>query len=65
MSAGKALACDFRVVTNGADLVFAFSRIGLVPEFALSYTLPQLVGVARAKELAFIKGWLTAEEAEQ
>lgn len=61
---GIALACDFRVVSDQADLVFAFSRLGLVPDFALSYNLPRLVGVARAKELALVKGRLTAEEAE-
>lgn len=62
---GLALACDFRVVSRQADFVLAFSRIGLVPDFAVSYTLPRLVGAARAKELAFIKGRLTAEEASQ
>jgi 2-(1,2-epoxy-1,2-dihydrophenyl)acetyl-CoA isomerase len=62
---GLALACDFRVVSRDADFVLAFSRIGLVPDFAVSYTLPRLVGAARAKELAMIKGRLTAEEASQ
>lgn len=61
---GIALACDFRVVSDEADLHFAFNRLGLVPDFALSYNLPRLVGVARAKELAFIKGRLTAKEAD-
>lgn len=62
---GIALACDFRVVSNEADFVLAFSRIGLVPDFAVSYTLPRLVGAAKAKEFAFLKGRLTAEEAHQ
>jgi len=62
---GIALACDFRVVSEEADLVFAFSRLGLVPDFGLSYNLPRLVGVARAKELALVKGRLTAVEAER
>ena len=62
---GIALACDFRVVSDQADLVIAFSRLGLVPDFALSYNLPRLVGVARAKELALVKGRLTAVEAER
>lgn len=62
---GIALACDFRVVSSEADFVLAFSRIGLVPDFAVSYTLPRLVGAARAKEFAFLKGRLTAEEANQ
>ncbi len=62
---GIALACDFRVVSDQADLVFAFNRMGLVPDFGLSYSLPRLVGMARAKELAFIKGRLTAAEADR
>lgn len=62
---GIALACDFRVVSDQADLVFAFSRLGLVPDFGVSFNLPRLVGVARAKELALIKGRLTAEEADR
>ena len=62
---GIALACDFRVVSDEADLVFAFSRMGLVPDFALSYNLPRLIGLARAKELAFVKGRLTAAEADR
>lgn len=62
---GIALACDFRVVSDEADLVFAFSRLGLVPDFGLSFTLPRLIGVARAKELALLKGRLTAEEADR
>lgn len=60
---GLALACDFRVVSRDANFVLAFSSIGLVPDFAVSYTLPRLVGEGRAKELAMIKGRLTAEEA--
>lgn len=62
---GLALACDFRVMSREADLVLAFSRIGLVPDFGVSYTLPRLIGAARAKELAFLKGRLTAEEASE
>ena len=62
---GIALACDFRVVSDESDFVFAFSRLGLVPDFALSFTLPRLVGTARAKELALLKGRLTAVEAER
>lgn len=62
---GIALACDFRVLSDQADLVFAFSRLGLVPDFALTYNLPRLVGVARAKELALIKGRLSATDADR
>ena len=62
---GIALACDFRVVSDEADFVFAFGRLGLVPDFAQSFTLPRLVGVARAKELALLKERLTAQEAQR
>jgi 2-(1,2-epoxy-1,2-dihydrophenyl)acetyl-CoA isomerase len=58
-----ALACDVRVASRTARFVFAFSQIGLVPDFGSCYLLPRLVGLARAKELALIRGQLSAEEA--
>jgi 2-(1,2-epoxy-1,2-dihydrophenyl)acetyl-CoA isomerase len=61
---GIALACDFRVVSRDAYFLFAFHRLALVPDFAMWWTLPRLVGLARAKELAFLKSRLSAEEAE-
>ncbi len=47
-----ALACDLRVISTKASLVFAsFARIGLVPDNGLTYFLPRLVGHTKALEL--------------
>lgn len=46
-----ALACDLRIAAEDAHLTFAYSRIGLAADGGASYTLPRLVGSARAAEL--------------
>jgi 2-(1,2-epoxy-1,2-dihydrophenyl)acetyl-CoA isomerase len=58
-----ALACDMRVASEKASFVTAFSRIGLVPDSGMSYTLPRLVGHAKALELMMLSPKLSAEEA--
>jgi 2-(1,2-epoxy-1,2-dihydrophenyl)acetyl-CoA isomerase len=60
-----ALACDMRVVGEGARLVVAFARIGLIPDCGMSYFLPRLVGPARAFELAALGGEVDAATALQ
>src|ERR1700761_1247175 len=37
---GIACACDFRIVADSAAFTTAFAKIGLVPDSALSFTLP-------------------------
>jgi 2-(1,2-epoxy-1,2-dihydrophenyl)acetyl-CoA isomerase len=51
-----ACACDLRVAVPEATFVPAFGAIGLVPDSGLSWTLPRLVGAARAES------WLTTGE---
>lgn len=58
-----ALACDFRVATEKAILVTAFSKIGASGDFGGSYFLTQLVGPSKAKELYVLSERLTAREA--
>ena len=58
-----ALACDVRLLSERAVFATGFSRIGLVMDAALSYTLPRLVGPARALELAYTGRKVGAEEA--
>lgn len=58
-----ALACDVRLLSENAVFALGFSRIGLVMDAALSYTLPRLVGPARALELAYTGRKVDAEEA--
>ena len=50
---GLALAADFRVASTQAYLTANFTRIGLSQGFALSLTLPRLVGVQIAADLLY------------
>lgn len=61
--AAFALACDFRVAGEGAKLTMAFAGVGLSADSGSSWTLPRLVGVAKAKELLMLSPTLTAAEA--
>ncbi len=58
-----ALACDLRVAAETARFVVAFARIGLIPDCGMLYTLPRLIGQARAFELAARGGELDAPTA--
>jgi 2-(1,2-epoxy-1,2-dihydrophenyl)acetyl-CoA isomerase len=46
-----ALACDLRVIAEGAYLQAPFNTIGLLPDGGLSWLLPRLLGYGRAFEL--------------
>ena len=48
-----ALACDIRLAAESAFVTTAFANIGLSGDYGASWLLPQLVGVAKAKELFF------------
>ncbi|MEO0438622.1 MAG: enoyl-CoA hydratase [Pseudomonadota bacterium] len=62
---GMALACDIRIASASAKFSLAFARIGLCPEWGMSYYLPRLVGVQKAKELFWLAPKLSADEALQ
>ena len=57
------LHCDLVYVSDEARLAMPFASLGLVPEFASSLILPQLVGQARAAEKLLLGDPFTAEEA--
>ncbi len=59
------LACDFVLAARSAKFIQAFCKIGLVPDSGGTWSLPQLVGMARAKGLAMLGEPLSAEQAEQ
>jgi 2-(1,2-epoxy-1,2-dihydrophenyl)acetyl-CoA isomerase len=61
--AAFAFACDFRVAADTAKLTMAFSAVGLSADSGSSWTLPRLVGLAKAKELLMLGPTLTAAEA--
>jgi enoyl-CoA hydratase/carnithine racemase len=46
-----ALACDFRIVTEGTKMGLPESRLGMIPDVGGTTRLMRLVGTARAKEL--------------
>ena len=56
--ANIAIACDIVLAARSAKFIQAFSKIGLIPDSGGTWSLPQLLGEARAKALA-----LTAETA--
>jgi 2-(1,2-epoxy-1,2-dihydrophenyl)acetyl-CoA isomerase len=49
--AAFAFAADFRIVADTAGFNMAFSAVGLSADSGSSWTLPRLVGIAKAKEL--------------
>lgn len=63
LGATLTLACDLRLASDRARIGFIFARVGLIPEFGSTFLLPRIVGLARAKELAFTARIVEAEEA--
>ena len=61
--ASLAFACDFRVAADTASFAMAFSKIGLVPDTGASWTLPRLVGEAKALEMLLLSEPVKADEA--
>jgi 2-(1,2-epoxy-1,2-dihydrophenyl)acetyl-CoA isomerase len=61
--ASLAFACDFRVLADTAGFNLAFSGIALSCDTGSSWTLPALVGRAKALELLYFPRTIKAEEA--
>ena len=61
--ANIALACDLVIAARSATFVQAFSKIGLLPDSGGTWTLPRLVGNARALGLTLLGNKLPAEQA--
>ena len=60
-----ALAADFVLATRRARFCAVFGRIGLVPDLGLLHLLPRIVGLQKAKELAFTARTVDVQEARQ
>ena len=58
-----ALCCDLTVMASSARLSEIFSRRGLSVDGGSSWLLPRLIGLHRAKELAYFADTLSADEA--
>ena len=52
--AAIAFACDTRVASANASFVLSFARVGLTVDSGISWTLPRIVGLARARSMALL-----------
>jgi len=58
-----ALACDFRLASQGARFEESWIRLGLMAPLGGMFLLPRMLGVARAKEMLLRGRALAADEA--
>ena len=58
-----ALFCDVRIAAAGAKFTLAFSRRGLIAEYALAWILPRIAGRGVALDLLMSSRVFTAEDA--
>lgn len=63
-AANMALACDLVLAARSSRLIEPFCRLGLVPDAGGTWSLPRLVGRARAMGMALLGGDVSAEQAE-
>lgn len=60
--ASLAFACDFRILADSAGFNLAFTGVALSCDTGASWTLPRLVGRAKALELLYFPRTLSAQE---
>jgi 2-(1,2-epoxy-1,2-dihydrophenyl)acetyl-CoA isomerase len=58
-----ALMGDLVLAARSAYFLLSFTRIGLVPDGGITWLLPRLIGLARARELALLAEKLPSEKA--
>jgi 2-(1,2-epoxy-1,2-dihydrophenyl)acetyl-CoA isomerase len=63
--ANIAFACDIVLAAKSASFIQAFCKIGLIPDCGGTWSLPRLVGPARAMALSMLGDKISAEQAEQ
>lgn len=60
-----ALASDWRIASDRASLVPAFSQLGAVPDGGLTYFLPHYLGIGLAQEMLFTRARVDASRARE
>jgi 2-(1,2-epoxy-1,2-dihydrophenyl)acetyl-CoA isomerase len=60
-----ALACDFRIAVDSAQLIEVFINVGLVPDSASTFTLPRIIGLAKAFQMCSSAEKITGSEAKR
>jgi 2-(1,2-epoxy-1,2-dihydrophenyl)acetyl-CoA isomerase len=63
--ANIALACDIVIASAAASFIQSFAKIGLVPDSGGTWTLPRLVGFARASALMLLGDKVPAAQARE
>ncbi len=58
-----ALACDVLIGSTNARFADTHARVGIVPGWGLSQKLSRMIGISRAKEMAFTGNFIDAEMA--
>lgn len=58
-----ALACDVLIASSNARFADTHARVGIMPGWGLSQKLSRMIGISRAKELAFTGNFLDAAAA--
>lgn len=58
-----ALACDFRIMENQAQFILAYTSRGLSIDGGGTYTLPRIVGIAKALEIIAFDKPISSDEA--
>jgi 2-(1,2-epoxy-1,2-dihydrophenyl)acetyl-CoA isomerase len=61
--ANLALACDYRIASDQAQIGQVFAKLGLAPDWGGSWLLPRLVGPSKALELVWSARMIPAAEA--
>ena len=60
-----AMACDMRIASEEAKFSSEFVKLGIIPDSALAYHLPRLIGTAKSLEIMLIGDVVDAREAER